>query len=175
MAGTGSSDLYALADEYLDACVIALADTPDGPPDRVFVSPGVPSWDCPEQLTVHIGAPVVADTFPLQPSLSPAHRVTVQGEVDVIVVTATILRCVPTVDDYGNLPSPATIDAAAQQTCADLWAIWNHIKKGKRDGTLFAPKEREFRLDPAVSLPQGGGAAGWQIPIVVQLDGYRPI
>lgn len=174
MAGTGSSDLFAIADEYLDACVLALADTPEGPPDRCFVSPGVPAWDCPDQLTVHVGAPLVADTLPLQPSLAPTHRVTVQAEVDIIVLTATILRCVPTIDDFGNLPSPAAIDAASQQVCADLWAIWNHVKSMKRAGTLFPPREREFALDPAVSLQQAGGAAGWQIPIRVNLEGYRP-
>lgn len=167
-----SSDLFDLCDQYLDACVAALADTPEGPPDRYFVSPGVPSWDCPEQLTVHVGAPLVADTFPLQPSLAPAHRVTVQGQVDMIQLTATILRCAPTLGDDGTLPTPAQIDAASQQTLADLWAIWNYVKTAKRQNVLFPPKEREFQLDPAVSLNQTGGVCGWQVPIRVQLNGY---
>lgn len=174
MATGAVADLYNLADEYLTACFNALAFTPEGSPDRAFVSPGSPSWDCPEQLTVHVGEPAQADTFPLQPSLAPAHRVTVQGEVDLISMTATILRCVPTMTENGAMPTPLEIDQAAQQTCADLWAIWSMLKIGKRDGTLFPPKDREFFLDPAVAVPQGGGAGGWQIPIRVQLGGFRP-
>lgn len=170
MPGVGPGDLWDLANEYLEACVVALGATSAGPPDRVFVSPGVPPWDCPNQLTVHVGAPIVADTLPLVPALAPLHRTQVH-EVDLIALTATVLRCAPLMTDFAEMPTPASIDTVSQQTYADLWAIWNYLKTAKRAATLFAPKEREFALDPAVPVAMGD-TCGWQIGIRVQLDGF---
>lgn len=173
MTGIGNDDLWNLANEYLTACATAVASTPGGAPGRVYVSPGPPAWDC-EQLTVHVGGPAVADTFPLQPSLAALHRVAVQGQVDLISLTATILRCVPTLTQQGKFPPDSALDAASQQTLADLWAIWNYVRRGKSTGALFPPKEREFGFDPAISMNLQGGFGGWQVTIRVQLDGYMP-
>lgn len=174
MAGIGPTDLYDLADEYLTACHAALELTAAGAPARYYVSPGPPVFDCPEQLTVHAGGSVVADTFPLQPSLSPGHRVQAYGQVNIVPLTATIIRCTPTIDDNGNLPTPAELDAVSRTICADLWGIWQYVKNKVHDGTLFATTHsaREFFFDPAVPLVQQGMASGWQITVRVQLDGY---
>lgn len=173
MAGAGSGDLHDLCLELLDCCALALEDTPAGPPGRQIVSTGPPPWDC-EQLTVFTGGPAVGDTYPLQPALSPGHRAANQGMVNLIVLVVTVIRCVPVIDEYGGLPSADEITAAAAQTNADLWAIWNHVARRKRDATLFAPKEREMFMDPAVTLTTNGGFGGWNIQLRVELDGYRP-
>lgn len=173
MAGTGPGDLFACANEYLQACITALGQTPAGAPPIAYVSPGVPAWDCPNMLTVHVGGPSLADTLPLQPVLAPGHRIAVQGLVNMIALTATILRCAPLPDNAGNPPSPAVISGVAQQTTADLWSIWQYVKYAKRNGLLFAPDQRELFIDPAVSLIQSGGVCGWEINVRVQLDGYR--
>jgi hypothetical protein len=169
----GSGDLFAAIQEFFNICVAALADTPAGAPQCAYISPGVPAWDACPCLVVHCGGPVVADTFPLQPALGPDHRVTVHGQVNLIVLTATILRCVPVITEEGGLPQPADFAAATQQTSADLWAIWNHVRQAKHDGTLFAPREREFRFEPPVAVNQQGGAGGWQITVRTELDGYQ--
>lgn len=174
MAGVGSDDLYDLCVEYLTACLAALADTPAGPPSRFYISPGPPAWDCCDQLTVHTGGLVVADTFPLQPMLAPGHRVQNQGRVNLVYLVATILRCAPTLGENGELPDVAAFNTAARQTNADLWAIWNHLTRAKRDGTLFQPDQVEVFFDPAVALNQQGGCAGWAIQLRVSLEGYRP-
>lgn len=173
MAGTGSDDLYSACVDYLAACYAALADTPAGPPSRYYVSPGPPAYDC-EQLTVYAGGPAVADTFPLQPMLAPGHRVNVQGKVNLLAITATIIRCVPIVGENGEYPDPIDMNTAARQTNADLWAIWNHVGREKRAGTLYPPKERELFFDPAVAINQQGGFGGWAIQIRVALEGYSP-
>lgn len=172
MAGIGPGDVYQAATDYLNLCLVALATTTGGAPARSFVSPGVPAWDCPNQLSVHVGGPAIADTLPLVPVLQPGHRVTTTGEVNLLGLTATILRCAPLPSANGQPPTPAQINAVSQVTTADLWAIWAHIKAGKRAATFFAPKERELFIDPAVSLNQAGGVCGWEITIRVQLDGY---
>jgi hypothetical protein len=172
VAGTGPTDLETIAQEYLDACIAALAMTPDGAPERAFLSPGVPPWDCPEQLSVHVGGPAIADTLPLQPALEPYHRISVQGQVNLISLTATILRCAPTVSDTDIFPSPEAYALTSTQTYADLWAIWNYCTQAHRALVLFPPKTREFAFDPAVGINMEGNTCGWQITCRVQLDGF---
>lgn len=169
-----SDALYDALTELFDLCVVALADTPDGAPECRHLTPGPPSWDVVPSLFVWAGGPAVADTFPLQPALAPAHRVTTMGQVDLVSITATILRCAPMLTDDGGLPSDQEFTDTTRQTSADLWAIWNHIKQAKRTGQLFGPPERELFMDPAVAVAQQGGACGWNITLRTQLDGYRP-
>lgn len=172
MAGA-ATDLYDLCGEYLQACIDALAGAPGGPIDRAFVSPGPPAWDCPEQLTVHAGGPVIGDTMPLSPPLQTGHRIEETGTLNLVTMTATVLRCSPSVSGRG-MPSPVELDAAAQNTLGDVWAIWNFLVSRKRSEALWGPKTRELILDPAVVLNPAGGTAGWQLQIRVHLGGYTP-
>lgn len=172
MAGPG--DLYACAQEFLAAVLDALDTTDEGAPACYFISPGPPIYDFVPCLTVHIGGPALADTFPLQPSMATGHRITQAGEVNLINMTATILRCAPEISDENPLPSPDAENAASAIMYADLWAIWMNLKQMKATDALFPPKQREFELMPAVAINQQGGACGWQIPIRVNLYGYSP-
>lgn len=173
MPGT-VTDLYDLLEQFLDACAEAVLLAPGGAIGRAFVSPGLPAFDCCPQLTVHAGGPVLADTQPLSPPLQPGHRVDETGAVHLVAMTATVIRCVSVAsNDEGDPPTPASQDEAAQETLGDLWAIWNHLYTRKRNLTLWGPKQRELFFDPASSLNTSGGCAGWQIPIRVQLSGFR--
>lgn len=168
------TDLYETAVELLGACYVALGDRA---PARVYVAPGAPAWDCCPQLTVHVGGPVIASTLSGPGAVADGHRVTVTGILDIVTFTVTVIRCSPSFgqsEDSVDPPSPAEFDAVAQDTNADLWAIWNYLAEAKRQEVLFAPREREFMLDPAVSLSQAGGCVGWQIPVRVSVYGYRP-
>lgn len=171
MAATALFDLCA---EYLAACVDAVAGTPGGPITRAYVSPGNPAFDCPPQLTVHAGGPVEADTLPLSPILMPGERTHVQGAVFLAQMTATVIRCTPTIDDNLRFPPATALEESANEILADVWAIWNFCRTAVRDGELFFREStrREVFFDPAVPVPIEGGSAGWQIPIRVQLDGY---
>jgi hypothetical protein len=176
-----ATDLYDLCVELLDACAEAVTST-GFPIERAYVSPGPPPWDC-EQLTVHAGGPVPGDTAPLQPPLQPAHRVDAVGQVNMVTLVATVVRCcVPIMDEDAQgpwYPPAADIEAAAKVTLDDVWAIWNHVATRKRDGTLFAwpdragHQTRECAFDPAFPIATSGGCAGWQLQFRVQLSGYR--
>lgn len=172
------------ADALFEACVEllavaaeAVATSPGGPIARQFVSPGPPAWDCPPQLTVHAGGPVLGDTLPLSPNLQPFHRVSgPSGMVNLVALTITVIRCVPGMNG-NSFPTPDAMNDAAAATLADVWAIWNYVVNRKRDGLLYPDdqgnaKSRELVLDPAVPLNQQGGAGGWQIQIRVELPGY---
>lgn len=168
----GASDLHAMCEDYLSLCLHALADTPAGAPACSYVSSGPPPWDILDCVVVHTPGPVVADTLPQTTALTPGHRVTTNGEVIIVALVATVLRCGYVLDEGAQGIDPAAITAVAAQTNADLWAVQNHLRAAKRAGTLFPPREREFFIDPAVAVNQEGGAAGWQIGIRVQLGGY---
>ena len=171
-----STDLFDLASELLAAVETAIASTPGGPIDRAFLSPGLPSLDCCPQLTVHVGGPAEGDTQPLTTPLQPGHRTSQTALVNLIQLTITIVRCCPGPTDSNPIPSAAAIEAAAVETYADLWAIWNELRTAHRAGTLFdadaGPVSRELFFDPAFPLNPQGGCAGWLIPIRVSLGGY---
>jgi hypothetical protein len=171
-----AADLYGLCREFLIACEEAVALAPGGPIDRSFVSPGPPAWDCCPQLTVHAGGPVVSDTAPLRPPLQIAHRIQGHVELNLVTLTATVIRCVPGLPENSlDAPDADALDASSETTLGDVWSIWNHIATRKRDLSLWGPKEREVVLDPAVALNAAGNCAGWQVQVRVQLDGYRTV
>lgn len=169
-----ATDLFGICAEWLAVCEAAVATAPGGAIARAYVSPGPPVLDCAPQLTVHPGGPAEADTFPLQPSLGPAHRDQVSGSVHMIALTAIVVRCVPTLENDGGLPTIASMEAAANEIHGDLWAIWNFTRDRRQDGSLFASpsNRRELFFDAAFPLVPSGGLGGWQIPIRVQLGGY---
>lgn len=172
MAGPG--DLYDLAAEWLVCCEAAVATAYGGAISYAYVSPGPPPLDC-EELVVWAGGPAEANTAPLSPPLAPGFRDTVQGAVHLINLTCTVVRCVPGLNEHGRLPSVAELEDTARQTLGDVWAIWNETRQRHRGGTLFASNyARELFLEPAFPIPPDGGFAGWQVPIRVQLNGYRP-
>lgn len=176
MAGTGPGDLFALASELLAAVKAAVATAPGGaiPDGCCRVVQGRPAYDCVPGIYVFVGQPAVADTYPLVPALQPGHRVGVQGMVELISMTATVLRCAAVQDDNGNPPTQAQEEQVAQFCLGDVWATWNYLKTLYRAQLLFdSPSHnREFFYDPAIPVPTSGGAAGWEIPFRVQLGGY---
>ncbi len=172
------TDLYTLAEEYLAACEQAVATAPGGAISRTYISPGVPSIDCPPELSVFVGGPSEAVTKPLSPPLQLGHRDDVTGKVNLINLTCVVSRCMPTVKAGGQFPDAAEIDAVAKLTCGDVWAIWNVVAAFYRAKLIFTRPDGETRVlffDPAAPLAISGGAGGWLIPIRVELDGYRPV
>lgn len=171
-----AGDLYGLCREYLDACEQALTLEAPGGFDgfRSYVSPGPPAWDCCPQLTVHAGGPSPGPTIPLSPPLQPGHRIEDGVLYNMIAMTATVIRCTPTVRE-GSLQPPDAVglEASAELLLGDIWAIWNYIATMKRQKLLWLPDTREVFFLPAVALNAAGGCAGWQMEIRVQLGGYR--
>lgn len=172
-----AGDLYAAAEMLLAAAAEALEDAPAGPIERKLVSQGIPTWDCCPQLAVWAGGPSIADTYPLQPPLQPMQRIVTTGVVDLVQMTIEVTRCVTTIEQDQQsilLPSPVELSKDAEDCYGDVWAIWNHLVKLHREGTLFQSPSgrREFALDPAVPVNNSGGCGGWQIPVRFQLPGY---
>jgi hypothetical protein len=172
---SGITALQDAAKEYLAAVQAALATTDNPILGRAFVSPGVPSWDC-GQVAVYVGSAVESDTAPLMPPLQPMRRVDMGRQLNLVTLTAVVIRCcvpVPTGEGSNLLfPSAAAMQEVSDQTNIDLWAIWNVLGQMKRAGSLFPPRRREFQWDPAVPTAIAGGCAGWQVQCRVELGGY---
>jgi hypothetical protein len=172
----GISDLHDLCLEYLDACDAALAETDAGSLTRTYVSPGPPAFDC-EQLTVHTTGPAQADTLPLIPPLAPGLKPRLQGRVYLASLVATVIRCVPVLEQQGQtqlLPDPAAMEAAAKTLNEDMWSIWNHVGHLVKENLLFADNghRREVFFEPAIPILTSGGFGGWEILLRVQIGGY---
>ena len=171
MAGTGPGDLDALAHDLLDAAVEALDTIPTfepglaGAPARSFVSPGVPAFDCCDQLTVDV-RPITEN--PLSPSgPGSGQRARFQARHNEVVLVITITRCVPT----GPEPLTTDLEDAAAQTNADAWALWNDLWNQVRSGDLFRLcSDSRPALRP---VQPSGGCAGWTMAYQVELEGYE--
>lgn len=177
MAGTGPEDLHALAQELLDAAVASLDTIPTfapalgGAPERSFISPGLPVWDCCEQMTVHVEN--IFETATSPGGLGPGRRA-VHGRVNQVAFVVSITRCIPTVgiNPQDEIPLTQDLELAAEQIHADGWALWNHLYSMQRDNELFALCDL-VNWDGIRTFIPSGGCAGWEFRISVQLDGYE--
>ena len=175
MVGTGPENLHALAEEYLDACTAALDTIQDfapglgGAPERRFISPGLPAFDCCDQLSVHIQGVLDAQTLP--GGLGAGRRHAYGGKVNLVLMVATLTRCVPVITDK-TWPTPEEMEVAAEQINADGWALWNHLFNLALAGQLFQFCG-EVHWDGLNSIVPQGGCGGWTLGVRVRLDGYQ--
>src|SRR5688572_8648866 len=120
MAGTGPTDLHALAVELLTASAAALDTIPvyeaslGGAPLRQVIAPGTVVLDCCDQLAVNVGT--------INEGASELG-----GNINNITLIVTISRCVPVPDSSGNPPSVEDQTASSAQINADKWALWNYL------------------------------------------------
>lgn len=177
MAGIEPLDLYALADELLQACAEALDTIPsydaslEGAQERTFVSPGQPADDCCDQLSVQVSVLGEAATSPAGLSAGTKHR---SARVNHVTFIVRSTRCVPTVDASGNFPSVDELQASSQQLYADGWAIWNHIFNLLAAELLFELCGEVF-WDGGRMIVPSGGCGGWVFTFRVSFDGYEEI
>lgn len=168
----GINDTYELCSDFLAAAELALSLTDAGTPERAYVSPGAPAFDCCPQLTVH-GFQLSEDaTTPQGGPLGYAKRVVTTGAL-LYAVVVTVIRCIPTIGgDAQNpvLPDPNALEAAGQAVNQDVWALWNHLSKEIRDGRLSERCKGAYR-DGATAIAPQGGCAGWALQWRVPING----
>lgn len=174
---SGATDLYDLAKELLDFCVVALDELPAGAPDRRYVAFGLPAIDC-EQLTVHTFQMGEASTVPQESVMDTFRRANPYPRLNIDYLVVTIVRdCYPG-PTLGSTPTTPDVDdlvAASQVLYADGWQIWNAVKAGIEDGELFTRAGCRFiGWQPMQPLGPEGNTAGWTFPLLVQLDGFTP-
>lgn len=166
--------LHEAALEYLDACAAALDElVPDGAPGLRYVSHGLPAIDCCPMLTVHVGNVLDASTHVGTGVLGPLHRIATTGVVNLVTMTATLVRCSPGTNN-GDAASAAVQTAFAAKTNADLWAIRNWVPARVRDANLFGGNCRDVAFQTAAAVNVAGLCAGWLIPLQLNVDAFLP-
>lgn len=178
MAGIG--DLHAIALEVLQHCVDALNTIPDfdstllGAQDHRYVSFGLPAFDCPDQLTVHVTPLSEADTSP--GGLAIGKRASRDAWINNVTLVITSTRCVKTgeVSAMGvySPPDPALLTLDAKQGHADAWALWNHLHNVKASGDFLTLCDAA-EFGDLLGLIPSGESAGWTWPIAIVLGGYQ--
>lgn len=172
-----ATDLNTLCDDLLAASVEALDTIPGydvslaGAPERAFVSSGLPTLDCCDQLAV---SAIAVNEAPTAPGGLGAGRRNVTGRRNLVGLVVTITRCVPGPDEEMNPPTVAELEASAAQTNADAWALWNHLWEMWRADLLFTFCGEVF-WDGLRSLPASGGCGGSTLTLRVSLDGYDDV
>lgn len=161
--------LTEYAQELLDLCDTALADTVGGQIDRVFLSPPAPPWDC-EQLSVEVDA--LGDyPLPTTSTLAGGRRLT--AAINVVSFRVVVLRdCVPGITEEGYFPDPAELTASASEGHQDVWAIWTRVRTAYREGDLFEGNCDHLWFDGATALEQSGGFAGYQLMFRAEIAGF---
>lgn len=176
----GPTDLHDLADDFLQALVDSLNTIPAadpllaGAPDRSFINPGVPVWDCCEQLVVFDPSIGEQSTSPSSPPGATARR-HVFGRIPLVRLVGTVTRCIPQGNVVGTKytpPTPEALTASAAQHHADGWAIYNGIFNRLGQGLLGGGRCSEAAWEGLEAVTPAGGCGGWTLTIRFQLDGY---
>lgn len=183
------SQLFDLCQTVLEYAALSLdsipVDEPDllGAPTRQFVAPGLPEIECCKpgngiaiqgQLSVHNQSLQEEPTNPLSPSLAITQRPGKTGRVNSGSIVVIIARCSP-VGDIRRPPTPDAWNAAARQTNADAWAIWNGLWRAQSDEDAFAAFCDGVYFDPAQNLAPQGGCVGTVFVLRPIMQGYNPL
>lgn len=171
MSITYPSDVTSLsdyADAVLGVAVDSLATTTAGAPDRAYVSPAQPTFDCCPMLTVVVTGLSEASTSPTTPAEIPARR-TDFGSVILAGYAVWALRCAPVIEN-GQLPSPSEIAAVALEVQEDGWALWNGLRHAHRRGDIFDGC-LGVHFDGGVPINEQGGCVGWLFQIRAMIPG----
>lgn len=154
-------DVNEVAQAFLDASIAALEVTDAGPPGRAFVSPGRPALDCCGQLTVWVSAITEAATVSPPGGFGDSRRQKI-GSIPTLTVHIQATRCGPTLNQRGDPPPPADLDASAKQVQQDVWALWIGLADSLRDGDLSRVCAGAWR-DGATAIEPQGGCVGWEL------------
>lgn len=137
-------------------------------PARQLIAHGVPAHDC-DALIVWL------ERMPTQqqPNRGKCGRI-VQPTFNL-----EVSRCYPTADGRARIPTGAEEQRVAELLLDDLWTINHHLTSEWSSGTLFRSFTgidcEDVQWQPVIALNNQGGIAGWRMPIVVTLTGYRRV
>jgi hypothetical protein len=143
----------------LEICVAALDDCDRQPVDS-YVAAGLVAWDnCCGLLVTAPERVFRTATFPYE---GPDQNNCYDGEIAVETVTM-LLRCIPVLDDQGQPPAPAVLDAAYSDALKDAAIIWNTLASQ----TAF----RESSLQNQIFVGAEGGCIAVETRLTVGVDG----
>ena len=150
----------------------ALALTDAGAPERSYVSPSDPAFDCCPFLAVWVAGLTEETTLAGPGGASTGHR-TLAGSVILATYQVLAVRCAPSPGGNGSIPAITEIESVAWQVEQDGWSLWNTLRQGIRDGTIFGMCS-EVHFDTGVPIAEQGGCVGWRFTIRAAISGIPP-
>lgn len=161
--------LWLTAQEVLDCVCDALAlQSSCGCPCRKFVTIGNPAWDncCDGQLALVIDRIYVQSVFPQAEGGTITCSSPIVGEF-----TLQLIRCVPTMTDQGDPPTPQALSDSAANIYADMYIAYRAVVC-----CLAAyKKSRLFTMRDGRTVGPQGGCGGFEIKFSVQLVDPIPV
>lgn len=159
--------VFESAGALLLVCEDALSETVGGLPERSYISPAEPSFDCCPMLSVYVPA-LTEDSTGVGPGgVAGGHR-TMRGSIILVTYLVHAIRCAPA---SGNgLPVLAEIERVAEEVQQDGWSLWNRLRSAIKCGEIFDTCA-EVYFDGGASIPEQGGCVGWTFQIRASLPG----
>jgi hypothetical protein len=156
------------ADQVLTVAFNSLNTTTAGAPDRVYVAPAPPAFDCCPMLSVVVASLQEDNTSPVVPSPVVARR-THFGNIIIVDYQIWAIRCAPVMDG-DNLPTPAQIAASALEVQEDGWALWNGFRHAILNEEIFEHCLGAY-FDGGLPIAEQGGCVGWLFSIRASIPG----
>lgn len=159
--------LSQYADDLLQVCEDAIALTQAGVPERVYVSPAPPAFDC-EQLTLFVNGLFEAPTSPLAPIEETALRGKF-GNVILVSYIIDVVRC----SASGTLTAPpaaSALTAVAHTVEDDMFSLWNGVRHAHEDGDIFDGC-LGVHFDGITPLRDEGGFCGCEMRLRASIPG----
>lgn len=132
-------------------------------PERRYVADGPPAYDC-EQVVVALvrmypGLPFQED---------PGQPVLKMRLLRSVTLAVHVVRCIPVLDNQGNPPTAAAIDASGANVLQDSWMLPWAMLEGHRQ-QLFAPLCDTIGMRELTPAEPSGGFGGSILLLDAQL------
>lgn len=160
--------LSQYADDLLVVCENSLSLTVAGAPQRVYVSPAAPAFDC-EQLTLFVSGLAEAPTSPL----SPIEEIALRGKLGNVILAGYIIdvvRCSANPISIDQPPPAASLTAVAHTVQDDMFALWNGVRHAHADGDIFDGC-LGVHFDGITPLRDEGGFCGCEMKLRASIPG----
>lgn len=164
------NDVNTITAAFLAAAIRALDLTDEGPPGRVYVSPGEPALDCCGQLTVWTQSITEIGFAAGEGALANANRLK-RGGMPQLLIYVQATRCQIGLNrlSESELPDPADLQATAMIVDQDGWALRCHMAWELRHGEL-AEICRGVEMLGGQKLTPEGGCVGWTFQFQYPLE-----
>lgn len=140
------NDVHDIAVRLLDKAKDVLTNEPD----RAFVSPGEPAFDC-EQLSIQVRSVGAGGKFPADKGEN------FKAYIPHADYRIEVLRCIPTTDDKGRAPSISALTDAAEIHNRDLQELFTGLAALHTAGELLpAGCDLAHFQNATPSQPSGG-------------------
>lgn len=143
-----------LAEELLASVATRLEDAGLTVPSRQYVTVGEVALDCPEQLVVAVTGLVHA--FPGEEA-----AMAICAPPRSVALSVWLTRCVPTVQENGDPPTAAALNASGVELATDAWVLPYVIWEGHRaDDDGWGEACDSILLGPVIPYGPSGQTGG---------------